>query len=258
MLSQKIKIWLNTQKKLHKLNIKIINLNMIENWKFSRKSINHVSKKFFKIVGIKVFSNFYKRNWEQPIIVQNEVGILGIIKNKKTKKYLLQAKVEPGNINKLQIAPTVQATKSNYSGVHGGTKVPYINYFLRYKNLTKFNQSEQGFRYLHKFNSNILIETSKKITKRSAFYWFSKKQIKELIKEKNIINMDTISILSSFITKLKVNNPINSNKIIENWIKACDKIYFIKTEIVNLNKLKNWSIKLKKISHKTRKHFSIV
>ena len=58
------------------------------------------------------------------------MGILGIIKHKTNNKYLLQAKVEPGNVNKLQLSPTVQATKSNYKGVHGGKKVPYLNYFL--------------------------------------------------------------------------------------------------------------------------------
>ena len=258
MISQTIKTWLSKQKSLHKLNVEIIDLNAISNWKFTKKSIHHNSNRFFKIVGLKILSNFYKKNWEQPIIVQNEIGILGIIKNKKKKKYLLQAKVEPGNINKLQIAPTVQATKSNYNRLHGVHKVPYINYFLKYKNLNIFNQSEQGFRYLYKFNSNILIEIKKKIKKKKEFYWFTKKQIKELIKEKNLINMDTISVLSSFILKLKVNNSINSDKTIYDWIKKNDNIYFIRTKIVDLSNLKEWSIKLKKIIHKKNKHFSII
>ena len=129
MFSQKTTNWLNKVKKQHKLIVKIVNLDKLKKWKISKSEIYHESKKFFKIIGLKVNSNFYKENWNQPIIVQNEVGILGIIKNLKTKKYLLQAKVEPGNINKMQLAPTVQATKSNYKQVHGGSKVPYIEYF---------------------------------------------------------------------------------------------------------------------------------
>ena len=131
MLSQKIINWLNLVKKKHKLNVRVINLDKLKKWKISKEEIYHESKNFFKIIGIQVVSNFYKKNWYQPIIVQNEVGILGIIKNPKTKKYLLQAKVEPGNINKLQLAPTVQATKSNYNRVHGGSKVAHVNYFLK-------------------------------------------------------------------------------------------------------------------------------
>ena len=75
----------------------------------------------------------------------------------------MQAKPEPGNINKLQFSPTVQATKSNYSRVHSGKKVNYINFF---KNLKKKNilvnsiQSEQGGRYLFKYNRNLMIKTN--------------------------------------------------------------------------------------------------
>ena len=56
---------------------------------------------------------------------------MGIIKNIKTNKYILQAKVEPGNINKIQISPTVQATKSNYSRIHGGKTIPFLKYFKK-------------------------------------------------------------------------------------------------------------------------------
>ena len=32
---------------------------------------------------------------------------------------------------------TIQATKSNYKGVHGGKKVPYIEHFLKLKSIEK-------------------------------------------------------------------------------------------------------------------------
>jgi oxidase EvaA len=58
---------------------------------------------------------------------------LGIIRKKFNNeyKYLLQAKLEPGNINNLQLSPTVQATESNYRRVHGGKKTPFSNIFLK-------------------------------------------------------------------------------------------------------------------------------
>ena len=258
MISQKINQWLNDQKKKQTLKVSIYNLDKLKKWKFDKIKISHESKRFFKIIAIKVISNFYKKNWDQPIIVQNEVGILGIIKSKKTNKYLLQAKVEPGNINKLQLAPTVQATKSNYSQVHGGNKVPYINLFLKLKKINDYNQSEQGFRYLNKFNSNILLETSHKIKKENEFYWFTKNEIKELILRKNLINMDTISILSSSIKKLQIDQPLNNIKIILNWIKDFDKRFYIRIKIIRLNQMKDWSINLKNINHKMQKHFSII
>ena len=258
MISQKIKNWLKKQKKNHKLKIKVIKLKDIDKWKIDNSKIYHKTKKFFKIVGIKVLTNFNKKNWDQPMIVQNEVGILGIIKNTKTNKYLLQSKVEPGNINKLQLAPTVQATKSNYSRVHGGKKVLYINYFLKSKKTIPSLQSEQGFRYLNKFNSNILLKTSKFIEIKPEFYWFNKNEIKELIKIRNIINMDTLSVFSSFMTKVKKDYPINSIRKIYDWVKINNKKFFMKTKIVDLIKLKDWTYNSTKIEHKKKKHFSII
>ena len=152
MINKKFKNWFNNQKKHNKINVDIIDISKINDWKADNNKIFHISKKFFQIIGIKVNTNFFKKNWDQPIILQNELGILGILKNLKNNKYLLQAKVEPGNKNKIQLSPTVQATKSNFSQIHGGKKVPYLNFFLKQNKKQIFNQSEQGFRYLYKFN----------------------------------------------------------------------------------------------------------
>ena len=59
----------------------------------------------------------------------------------------MQAKIEPGNINIVQISPTFQATKSNYTTVHKGRKPYYYDYFNGEKNaeiIINQLQSEQG------------------------------------------------------------------------------------------------------------------
>ena len=89
MINKNIFNWLNNQKKKQFLTTKKIDLSKLNKWIYSKREIYHKSKKFFRIAGIRIQSNFYnKKNWDQPIIVQNEIGILGIIKNKKTNKYL--------------------------------------------------------------------------------------------------------------------------------------------------------------------------
>ena len=82
MLNKKFLNWFNSQRKKHKINIKIKGLNKLKKWRFNNEVIFHETKKFFKIIAIDVKSNFGGKNWDQPIIVQNEQGILGIIKNK--------------------------------------------------------------------------------------------------------------------------------------------------------------------------------
>ena len=186
MINKNVLKWLNDQRKKQLLNVQKIKLSKLSKWIYNNKEIYHKSKKFFKITGLRVQSNFYnKKSWDQPIIIQNEIGILGIIKNIKTSKYLLQAKVEPGNINKIQISPTVQATKSNYSRVHGGKTIPFIKYFKR-RNKNFSLQSEQAFRYYNKKNSNIITYVSKRIDLNEKFRWFSKIEILNLLKKKKL------------------------------------------------------------------------
>ena len=258
MKKKKIFKWIKDQKKKHLLIVKKIDLFKLEKWIFNKKEIYHESKKFFKIVGIRVQSNFYKqKSWDQPIIFQNEIGILGIIKNIKTNKYLLQAKAEPGNINKIQISPTVQATKSNYSRVHGGKKIPYLKYFKK-KNKNFSLQTEQAFRYFNKKNSNIISFVSKRIKLDKNFRWFSKKEILELLQEKNLINMDTLSVFSSFIKKNKIDTPLNNGKSIEKWKKSLNKKYFLKNKLINLDTVNKWYLNKKKIYHKKNKYFSVI
>ena len=182
-MSVHLQKWIKKQKSVQKIKIKKVNLSKLNEWKFNKNELFHKSNKFFKIVGIDIKNNYFKKNWDQPIIIQNEIGILGLIKNKKINKYLLQAKLEPGNINKLQISPTVQATKSNYSKVHGGKNIPFLKFFLK-KQKYKLLQSEQAFRYYNKFNSNIIFVTNKKIKILKRFRWFSINEIYWLLKKK--------------------------------------------------------------------------
>tara|TARA_B100001057_G_scaffold447289_1_gene486667 strand:+ start:111 stop:1376 length:1266 start_codon:yes stop_codon:yes gene_type:complete len=258
MTNKALNDWLNNQRKKNFLSIKKIDLSKLKKWIFNKSEIYHESKKFFKVVGVRIQSNFYKnKKWDQPIIVQNEIGILGIIKNVKSNKYLLQAKVEPGNINKIQISPTVQATKSNYSRVHGGKNIPYLKYFRR-KNKNFSLQTEQAFRYFNKKNSNIITYVSKKINLNEGFRWFSKKEINFLLKRKNIINMDTLSVFSSFIKKSKKDSPLNNIKKINKWKNSLDKKYFLKNRIIDLKLIKAWNFSKKKIFHQSNNYFSVI
>ena len=258
MINKQILKWLNQQRRKQLLIINKIDLSKLQKWVFNKKKIYHESKRFFRIVGIKINSNFYKKKiWYQPIIVQNEIGILGIIKNIKTNKYLLQAKVEPGNVNKIQISPTVQATKSNYSRIHRGKTIPYLEYFLK-RNRNFSIQTEQAFRYFNKKNSNVVSYVSKKIDISKKFRWFSKIEINNLLKKKNLINMDTLSVFSSFINKKKIDFPLNNKKDILKWKNSLNQRFFLKNKIISLKLIRDWKFTKKKIYHRTNEYFSII
>lgn len=255
-----LKRWIKDQKKINKIFIKKKNLDHLKNWIISRKEIYHKTRNFFQVIGIRVFTNFNKKTWDQPIIVQNEDGILGIIKKKINNqyKYLLQSKLEPGNINQLQISPTVQATESNYKRVHGGKETKFLKFFLKKKFLVKSKQSEQGFRYLNKFNTNYLVEIKNNLYLPKNFRWFSKQELLYLIKQNNLMHMDTISVFSCSIKKKRKENLINSNTQLNNWLKKHNRKYKISYKKIDVTNIKNWKIQKNIIYNLNKRHFSII
>ena len=132
-------------------------------------SLKHNSGRFFTIQGIHVETDYgHTHAWDQPIINQPEIGYLGILTKviDGTLYFLMQAKIEPGNVNCVQISPTLQATKSNYTQVHKGKKPAYLDYFVNVKPdhvLLDQLQSEQGARFLRKRNRNIIILVDEEI-----------------------------------------------------------------------------------------------
>lgn len=230
--THEIREWLSSIKNKQSFDVKQISLAALRKWNFHKDTGNleHNTGGFFSIRGLRVKTNIGQiREWSQPIIYQPEFGILGIL----TKKingilyFLMQAKAEPGNIHTFQLAPTVQATYSNYTRIHGGKKTPYLEYFLGDKTtqvLIDQLQSEQGARFYHKRNRNIIVGVpdSEEINLEENFRWFTLGQLHRLLQENNIVNMDARSIISEInFAPEKVNSfdpvdPGRLNAILEN------------------------------------------
>jgi len=186
-------------------SINKIPFNKLDQWHFTEhnSSLVHNSGKFFSIEGIRVSTNFGKQmKWEQPIINQPEIGILGVLTKviDGIRYFLMQAKMEPGNINILQLSPTVQATKSNFSQVHQGKLPDYLEYFIdssKSKVLIDQLQTEQGARFLRKRNRNMVVEVYNEIEILNDFCWLTLGEIKQLLRIDNFVNMDARSVIST-------------------------------------------------------------
>lgn len=192
-----------------RLRSELIPISRIKKWQRDQNgNIVHDSGRFFSIIGIKVRHRMrdVEIEWDQPIIDQPEIGVLGIIAKKINGilHFCLQAKEEPGNINSVQLAPTVQATFSNYSQAHGG-KVPlFVDFFLdphRERILFARLQTEDGGRFFYKSNRNMIILAQEPELKElpDDFIWLTLRQIGNLIKRDNLINSCTRSVLSCLL-----------------------------------------------------------
>lgn len=203
--SNSLKSWLGKNIIDCNLKAKPITLEECKEWELRDGFIQHSSGRFFSVAGFRLKSNRISSSFsEQPIIDQPEIGILGflvkIIDNEW--HWLLQAKAEPGNVNGVQAAPTVQATKSNYERVHNGLPTPFLEYFTKpgasQATLeTDIEQSEQGDRFFNKYNQNCVSITSdhSKESLDSVYKWFSAKELRSGLLENYTINTDARSVI---------------------------------------------------------------
>ncbi|MBT8350524.1 MAG: NDP-hexose 2,3-dehydratase family protein [Deltaproteobacteria bacterium] len=290
--------WLESKRKTSCLSVKTIPFEMLDRWSFDERTHNllHESGKYFSIGGLRVSTNFGSiKKWDQPIIYQPEVGILGILTRQfqGVQYFLMQAKAEPGNPNIVQLAPTVQATESNYTQVHKGRAPLYLEYFLHHSNskiLVDQLQTGQGARFFKKKNRNMIVEVKQEIKTHELFFWLTLWQIKQLLTVDNVVNVEARSVLAcmpikespyfSFNTegKVKALSKIHFNsqndlsksvsrvgiidkatdsRVIE-WIKMMKKSYTLDTSRIPLKKISQWKRTDFKIAHESKQFFSII
>ena len=179
-------------------------LNALPGWR-SGESIVHDTGRFFSVEGVSVRTNFGSvPEWTQPIIVQPDIGILGILVKRigGVPHFLMQAKMEPGNSDLVQYAATVQATQSNYERVHGGLPTAYLDYFLKHaERRVLFDQllSEHGDWYLFKRNRNMIVEVpeGEDVPVAENFTWLTLGQLRCQLQRGNRVNMNARTVLSA-------------------------------------------------------------
>lgn len=233
--------------------------------------IQNKNNSFFHIIGLREYYKLEEKEEivEQPIIIQDEIGYLGIICKEFNgiMYFLMQAKIEPGNINKIQLSPTIQATKSNFTQKHGGKRPAYIDYFInadKYEIIVDQIQSEQSSRFYKKRNRNIIIKVNENIKVLPSHKWMTLGQIKSLMRIDNLVNMDTRTVLScipyyklnylkdkskikqKFYDKTLYKSIINNDEI--NLVNIYKKINDIKmysektSDFVKLKDLQSWHV----------------
>ena len=201
--------WFNKKREESDMIVEEIGIKELDKWNVDKYSgnVTHDSGGFFQVIGVKVTNTFDrevgKKGWTQPMIAKNPGGILGILMKRVNDipHYLLQAKAEPGNIGKLQLSPTLQATTSNLLKAHGGSKPLFAEYFDESKNTKNIYakwQSEDGGRFHLKSNYNMIVEVEEeeKLEIPDSFIWVTLFQIKQLMKIENFVGPHVRGIIS--------------------------------------------------------------
>ena len=199
--------WVDGRNRSCKVEIERIGLSSCDPWYMDAETgrIRNGRGAFFSVAGLSCTERDLRTGEErssgQPAILQSEVGFLGIVAASfgGVPHLLMQAKIEPGNVNKVQVSPTIQATRSNFMRAHGGREPEHLALFTGRSGsraVVDQLQSEQSLRFLSKRNRNVVLAVDGAPSEGDAFRWMTLGQVKDLMRYENLVNMDARTVIS--------------------------------------------------------------
>lgn len=205
--------WFKLEQQKCCMTVEDIPLSDCSGWSFDKHKgiFCHDSGEFFYVQGVRVKNTDGREvteGWDQPILTQVGFngGLLGLLRKKinNIPYYLVNAKAEPGNPDKIQISPTLQATYSNLKQAHKGNRPKFAELFENPESLDcqiLFDQlmSEDGGRLHLKRNRGMIVEVNDDYELPEidmTYRWLTLFQIKKLIKLNSWVSPHVRSIIS--------------------------------------------------------------
>jgi oxidase EvaA len=189
------------EKSRGELYAQLISLKDVQDWEIGPDQISHRDRKYFSVIGVRVQGeNREVPSWDQPILKQQSDGIVGFIARsvRGTLHFLVQMRIECGNMDVLELAPTVQCITDSYAE---GKLPPYAEYFTQPGRATimlDIMQSEEGGRFYREANRNLIVFANEDFPtdEHSRYVWMTLYQLKKFIKYSNYLNVEARSLLS--------------------------------------------------------------
>ena len=257
--------------------IEPIPFDAMRGWSFREETgdLVHDTGRFFSVEGVRVRRPGEPvEEWSQPILHQPEIGILGILVKEfdGVPHFLMQAKMEPGNHKGLQLSPTVQATRSNYTRVHRGRAVSYVEYFQqmeRHRIIADVLQSEQGTWFYRKRNRNMIVEVApdEDVEVLDDFCWLTLGQLHHLLTVEDLVNMDSRTVLAClpYLPPDAHGDPAAGGAAslhppveLHSWLTGIRTESEALTRRIPLAEVSHWERSADRISHESGRFFSVM
>jgi len=277
--------WMAACRERSPFEVARVPFDRLDGWRFARRSgdLVHRSGRFFSVQGVDVQTDYGGgAEWSQPIIDQPDRSILGILAREidGVLHFLMQAKMEPGNVGTVQLSPTVQATTSNYQRAHNGGVAPYLEYFTepgRARVMVDVLQSEQGSWFRGKRNRNVVMEVDGDVVPHEDFVWMTLGELYALLRRPNVVNMDARTVLSCLplpadgagdaggfcaalgrSTSTSDDRALWSSLEVGSWLTGRKAAYALTTRQVPLRSVRGWTRTAGEIHHPSGRFFRII
>jgi len=197
--------WITALKVKFELKINKKSLFDLNDWVINNNAIEHKDKRFFKVIGVQVeIGNREVTSWHQPLVEPSEEGICAFIIKEIDGiiHFLVQAKLEAGNFDLIEIAPTVQCSTAYYENIKQQKTIPFLNQVLaaEQQNIVFDTlQSEEGGRFYREQNRSIIVKVNDSFSQDvpENYSWMTLHQLKKFILFNNYVNIQARSLISA-------------------------------------------------------------
>jgi oxidase EvaA len=191
-------------KSVNDLEVTRIPLNNMREWVIGKGEIYREDNKYFKVIAVDVeIGNREVVKWSQPMIEPAQEGLCAFVCKEINGilHFAVQAKLECGNHDIIEFAPTVQTLTGDYKKAKEG-QLPFLDYVLNAKKEQIYFdalQSEEGGRFYKEQNRNMIVIAGDEISTDlpENFIWMTLNQICTFLKFNNFLNIQARSLIAA-------------------------------------------------------------
>ena len=141
--------------------------------------------------------------WSQPMIQSITPGIIAFVVKRINGiiHFIVQAKIEVGNLDIIELAPTLQCMTGDYRDTKSGD-LPFLDLVLEVSKkhiIYDTMQSEEGGRFYREENRNLIIQVDEDfdIKLPDRYIWMTYEQLHDFMIFNNYLNIQARSLLSA-------------------------------------------------------------
>ena len=180
---------------------KIVPLTELNNWNIGSRGMICTEESNFdvKYFDIKI-SGREVEAWSQPLLCARGIGTFGLFvcKHNGMLKFLVSVKEEIGAFDTIEIGPTVFAEAVNNEKGNFVTDLFFEQLKNRQGVINDCLFSEEGGRFYHEQNRNVIIMTDyiEPALLPKGFFWMSYSSLNDLVQINNCLNIQLRNLLS--------------------------------------------------------------
>jgi oxidase EvaA len=196
--------WITDQQARRDVTTMPVPLNRVERWHRTDDAISHELGVFFSIIAVDITADSREvATWSQPLVQPHGHGVVAFL----TKRVggvlhaLVNARVEPGYLDVVELAPTVQCTPESYAKLPPQALPPFFDVVLSRRPdqvLFSAELSEEGGRFHHARSRYEIIEVDPDFPDDGLpdFRWLTLHQLSDLLKHSHYVNVQARSLIA--------------------------------------------------------------